>query len=359
MTIRDIAEIVDGEILGADIDLAPPIDRVAKIEEADVGSITFLSNPKYEKYLASTKATAILVSKKLDLQKIEGRALVFFIRVDDPYVAFLNILKRLTPAVEPFTPGVHPSVSLASSAQLGKNVSIGAGSVIEDEAVIGENTKIGPGCVIGKKVQIGNDCLVYANVVLYHQTIIGHRCVLHSGVVIGSDGFGFVPQKDGAYEKIPQLGIAILEDDVEVGANSTIDRATMGETRVCRGVKLDNLVQIAHNVVVGDHTVIAAQSGIAGSSKIGKNCMIGGQVGIAGHITIADRTVIMAQSGIPNNITEPGKTYFGYPADEARKAQRAVIAVKMLPDMIREVTALQKKVEALEHRIENQKTKEK
>jgi UDP-3-O-[3-hydroxymyristoyl] glucosamine N-acyltransferase len=198
---------------------------------------------------------------------------------------------------------------------------------------------------------VGNGCLLYPNVTVYHQCIIGNSCILHSGAVIGSDGFGFAPQADGTYEKIPQMGIVVLDDDVEIGANTTIDRATMGETHICRGVKIDNLVQIAHNVVIGDHTVIAAQTGISGSTKIGKHCMLAGQVGIAGHIEIADRTVIMAQSGIHATITEPGKSFFGYPADDARKAQRAYIALKMLPEMIREFTALKKKVSDLEQQL--------
>ena len=227
-------------------------------------------------------------------------------------------------------------------------MSVGAYSVIGEETAIGSNTRIGENCVVGKHVEIGTECKLYPKVVVYHQCVLGNRVVLHSGAVIGSDGFGFAPTSGGTYEKIPQLGIVVMEDDVEVGANTTIDRATMGETRIHRGVKIDNLVQIAHNVVIGEDTVIAAQTGISGSSKIGKRCMIAGQVGIAGHIVIADRTVILAQSGIPNNIDEPGKSYFGYPADEARKAQRAYIAAKMLPEMIREFTALKKKIADME-----------
>ncbi len=206
---------------------------------------------------------------------------------------------------------------------------------------------------------VGSECALYPNVVIYHQCQVGNRVTLHTGAVIGSDGFGFAPKTDGTYEKIPQLGIVVIEDDVEIGANTTIDRATMGDTHIHRGVKIDNLVQIAHNVVIGENTVIAAQTGISGSTKIGKNCMLAGQVGIAGHIEIADRTVIMAQSGIPNNIEEPGKTYFGYPADEARKAQRAYIALKMLPDMLREFTALQKKVAELEQKFLEKQQEEK
>ena len=351
MTIREIAEWLGGEIVGGNIEGKPEIDRVAKIEEATPGSLTFLANPKYEQHLGTTNASVVLISRKLDLNKIEGQASLIFIRVDDPYIAFLHVLKRLTPAMDPFTSGIHPTAVISTTAVLGKNVSIGAYAVIGENAVVGSDTKIGEGCIIGLQVQIGADCILYPNVVVYHQCVLGNRVVLHSGAVIGSDGFGFAPKPDGTYEKIPQLGIAVIEDDVEIGANTTIDRAVMGDTRIHRGVKIDNLVQIAHNVVIGDHTVIAAQTGISGSTKIGKHCMIGGQVGLAGHIEIADHTVILAQSGIHNNINEPGKSFFGTPADEARKAQRAYIAIKMLPDMLREFTALKKKVTDLEQRL--------
>ena len=351
MTIREIAEWLGGEIVGGNIEGKPEIDRVAKIEEATSGSLTFLANPKYQKHLGTTNATAVLISRKLDLKKIEGRASLVFISVDDPYIAFLHVLKRLTPTMDPFISGIHTTAVISSNATLGKNVSIGAYAIVGENAVVGSNTKIGEGCVIGIQSQIGADCMFYPNVVVYHQCILGNRVVLHSGAVIGSDGFGFAPKPDGTYEKIPQLGIVTIEDDVEIGANTTIDRAVMGDTHIHRGVKIDNLVQIAHNVDVGENTVIAAQTGISGSTKIGKYCMIGGQVGLAGHIEIADYTVIMAQSGIHNNINEPGKSFFGTPADEARKAQRAYIAMKMLPDMLREFTALKKKVADLEQRL--------
>jgi UDP-3-O-[3-hydroxymyristoyl] glucosamine N-acyltransferase len=351
MTIHEIAEWLGGEVVGNDIESAPDIERVAKIEEAESGSLTFLANPKYEKHLGTTHATAVLVSRKLDLKKNVGRASLIFIRVDDPYVAFLHVLKRITPTVEPFTSGIHSSAIIPSNATMGKNVSIDAHAVIGEHVIIGDNTKIGAGCVVGNHAQVGSECLLYPNVVVYHQCKIGNRVILHAGAVIGSDGFGFAPKADGTYEKIPQLGIVVLDDDVEIGANTTIDRATMGDTHIHCGAKIDNLVQIAHNVVIGEHTVIAAQTGISGSTKIGKHCMLAGQVGVAGHIEIADRTVIMAQSGIPKSIEEPGKSYFGYPADEARKAQRVYIAMKMLPDMLHEFTALQKKVAELEKKL--------
>jgi UDP-3-O-[3-hydroxymyristoyl] glucosamine N-acyltransferase len=355
MTIREIAEWLGGEIVGKEVENAPEIVRVAKIEEADSGSVTFLANPKYERHLATTQATAVLISRKLDPKKIEGRASLVFILVDDPYVAFLRILKRLTPTIEHFHAGIHPTAVISESAILGKKVFLGEHAVVGEHAVIGDDTKIGAGCCIGNFTRIGSSCMLYPNVVVYHQCTIGNSVILHAGAVIGSDGFGFAPKADGTYEKIPQLGIVVIDDDVEIGANTTIDRATMGDTHIHRGVKIDNLVQIAHNVIIGENTVIAAQTGISGSTKIGKNCMLAGQVGIAGHIEIADRTIIMAQSGIHTTIKDPGKSYFGYPADDARKAQRVYIAMKMLPDMVREFSALQKKVEALELQLKEMK----
>jgi len=349
MTIHEIAEWLGGEVVGKNIDDAPDIVRVEKIEEAGPGSLTFLANPKYEKYLDSTHATVVLVSRNLDIKKLSPGSLVF-IRVDDPYVAFLHVLKRLAPAVELFAEGIHSSVIVPSSATIGENVSIGPRVVIGEHAAIGDGTKIGAGCIVGNYAQIGCKCMLYPNVVVYHQCKIGRKVIVHAGAVIGSDGFGFAPKADGTYEKIPQLGIVVIDDDVEIGANTTIDRATMGDTHIHCGVKIDNLVQIAHNVVIGEYTVIAAQTGISGSTKIGKYCMLAGQVGIAGHIEIADHTIIMAQSGIHRSIKEQGKSYFGYPADEARKTQRVYAALKMLPDMVREVAALQKKIEEIEKR---------
>jgi UDP-3-O-[3-hydroxymyristoyl] glucosamine N-acyltransferase len=355
MTIRKIAEWLGGEVVGEKIDDAPEITNVAKIEEADAGSLTFLANPKYEKHLNVTRATAVLVSKNLDLSKFKSRNSLIFIRVDDPYVAFLRALKHLAPMVDPFASGIHSTAIVPSSATIGKNISIGAYAVIGEQVVVGDNSKIGAGCIIGNQTLIGSDCILYPDVIVYHQCKIGNRVILQSGAVIGSDGFGFAPKPDGSYEKIPQLGIVVIEDDVEIGANTTIDRATIGDTHIHRGVKIDNLVQIAHNVVIGENTVIAAQTGISGSTKVGKNCMLAGQVGLAGHIEIADRTIIMAQSGVHQNIREQGKSYFGYPADEARKAQRVYIAMKMLPDMLREFSALQKKVAELEQKIVEKK----
>lgn len=349
MTIHEIAALVQGEIVG---DGSVEIARVAKIEEARSGDLTFLANPKYEKYLAGTKASAVLVSAKLNVGAYRNGPQPVFIKVSDPYFAFLVVLKKLTPVVDPFPVGIHPTAVVALSATLGKNVALGPHVVVGNNVVIGDNTRISSGCVIGDQAVIGSDSFFYPNVTLYHQCKVGSRVIIHAGVVIGSDGFGFAPKPDGTYEKIPQLGIVVIEDDVEIGSNCSIDRATLGETLIKRGVKLDNLIHIAHNVVIGEDTVIAAQVGISGSAKIGNNSIIAGQVGIVGHIEIAERTTILAQSGISKSLKEPGKTYFGTPVKEHRKAQRIEVATRSLPDLLKEVQELQRKVEHLEKKLE-------
>jgi len=344
MTVHEIAAWLHGEVVG---DGTLQVERVAKIEEADQHSISFLANPKYERYLETTDAAAILVSKKHLGDKLPHRAGLAFIKVDDPYVAFLNVLKKLTPSVDPFPTGIHASAVIAESAKVGKNVCIGAHAVIGEGVVIGNNTKISHGCTIGIHAILGNECQLYPNVTIYHQAKIGNRVTLHAGVVIGADGFGFAPKENGPFEKIPQLGSVVLEDDIEIGANSTIDRATLGETVVQRGVKIDNLVQIGHNCVIGENTVIAALTGIAGSVKIGKNCMIGGQVGIAGHIEIADRVTILAQSGVAKSIEEPGGFYFGTIAKERSRAHRIEAVLRSLPELSVEVSQLRRDLELL------------
>ncbi|HLF20076.1 MAG TPA: UDP-3-O-(3-hydroxymyristoyl)glucosamine N-acyltransferase [Bacteroidota bacterium] len=344
MTTLEIASWLGGEVSG---DEHMEIRGVAKIEEARDGDITFLANPKYERFLSSTNASAVLVSHQLEIRKHDRRRNLTFIKVQDPYVAFLKVLRKLVPQVDPFTAGVHPTAVIAKTARIGSNVSIGAHCVVGEEVEIGNNSKISGGCVIGAQARIGRDSLLYAHVTVYHQCRIGNRVTLHSGCVVGSDGFGFAPLPDGAYEKIPQAGIAVIEDDVEIGANTTINRATLGETLIKRGVKIDNLVQIAHNVVIGENTVIAAQTGISGSVKIGRNCMIAGQVGIAGHLEIADRTVILAQSGVAKSILESGKTYFGTPVKDQNRAARIEAVIRSLPELSQDVQKLKQELEAL------------
>lgn len=340
MTVAEIAAWLHGELVG---DGSADVIRVAKIEEAGPGDLSFLANPKYLRFAQTTKATAILVARSFDPK--EARAGLALIKVDDPYTGFVRMLARLTPAVDPLPRGIHPTAVIAPGAVLGTGVDVGAHAVIAEGVRIGDRTRIGEGCVVGLKAQIGSECMLYPRVTVYHQCRIGNRVIVHAGTVIGSDGFGFAPQPDGSYEKIPQLGIVTIEDDVEIGANCTIDRATIGETVIKRGAKLDNLIQVAHNVVIGEHTVIAAQTGISGSTKLGRNMMVAGQVGFAGHIEIADRTVIMAQSGIPKSIKDPGKTWFGYPARERGTALRIEAIIRSLPELAKDVADLKRRLD--------------
>jgi len=348
--VKDIAGLLHGSIVGdADIE----ISHVAKIEEAGAGDITFLANPKYEKYLASTRASAVIVSRDLDEKKLNGsKRQIAFVKVDDPYISFLQLLQTLEATdVLSFT-GIHSSAVIASSADLSSSVAVGANVVIGDRVRVGQNSKIAHGSVIGDDVIVGADVRIYPNVTVRERCRIGDRVIIHSGAVIGSDGFGFAPDKDGRYIKIPQVGNVVLEDDVEIGANCTIDRATLGETLIKRGVKLDNLVHVAHNVVIGENTMIAAQAGIAGSTKVGKNVRMGGQVGIIGHIEIADNVTLIAQSGVSKSLTKPGTTYFGAPAKEQRAAFRIEAALRHLPELVEEVKHLRERVESLERQLQ-------
>jgi UDP-3-O-[3-hydroxymyristoyl] glucosamine N-acyltransferase len=350
MKLRDIAALLHAEVAGGD---DVEIRRVAKIEEAGEGDISFIANPKYTRFLSSTKASAVIVSRKLNAAE-EGATAVLpaLVRVDDPYASFLKVLVAFHPPKDPLPPGIHPTAIIAASAKLGAGVRIGAHVVIGENCSIGDGTMILHGTVIADDVTIGPASLLYAIVTVREGCHIGARVIIHSGVVIGSDGFGFAPRPDGTYEKIPQLGIVVIEDDVELGANTTIDRATMGETRIKKGVKLDNLIMVAHNVVIGENTVSAAQAGISGSTKIGKNAMIGGQVGITGHLEIADNTKLGAQSGIHHSINQPGKTFFGSPAYPQREAFRIQGAVSQLPDWLNAVRELQKKIAEMEKEIQ-------
>jgi UDP-3-O-[3-hydroxymyristoyl] glucosamine N-acyltransferase len=346
MTVQEIATLFQGEIVG---DPNVEIRRVAKIEDAAAGDITFFANPKYEKHIAATRASAILVPTGYDIARSPASRLVF-IKVPDPYVAFLQILKRITPMPDPFQKGIHATAVVPASAKVGSGASLGAHVVLGENVVVGANTNIGPGCVLGNDSSVGESSVIYPNVSVYHGCQIGNRVILHAGVVIGGDGFGFAPKSDGTYEKIPHLGIVVIEDDVEIGANCTIDRATMGQTRIGHGTKLDNLVHIAHNVVIGENTVIAAQSGISGSTKVGKNVVIAGQVGVIGHLEIRDRSVLLAQAGIGKS-TEPGKSYLGSPAKEHLRAMRIEAVVRSLPELAKDVEQLKRLLEELRDRL--------
>lgn len=346
MTLSEITRFLGGTLDG---DGTTEITRVAKIEEASRGDITFVSNPKYRRFISSTGASAIIITHDEILAGIGERSpSLNFIRVKDPYLAFLRIVDLLTPPPAVPLRGVHPAAVTAPSAVIHPDAAVGPNAVIGERCTIGAGTILHPCAVLGDNVTVGEGSVIHANVTVREGCRIGNRVIIHAGTVIGSDGFGFAPRDDGSYEKIPQRGIVVIEDDVEVGANCAIDRATIGETRIKKGAKLDNLIQIAHNVVIGEHTVIAAQTGISGSTKLGRQCAVGGQVGFVGHIEIAERTTIGAKSGIPKSITKPGTTYFGYPAHELRRQLRIEAVISQLPELLTQIQELQHRLTELE-----------
>ncbi len=349
MKLSEIGALLSGEVVGdAEID----IRRVAKIEEAGEGEISFVANPKYRKYLASTAASAVLLARGEEFDELRRRTSpLHIVRVADPYAAFLRLIETFHPPATPLKKGIHPSAIVPASATIGSNAAIGAYVVLGERCRIGDGATLYHGTVLGDDVTIGSGSVIHANVSVREQCRLGQRVIIHSGTVIGSDGFGFAPDEEGKFEKIPQRGIVVIEDDVEIGANCTIDRATIGETRIERGAKLDNLVQVAHNVVIGEHSVIAGQAGISGSTKLGKYCMVGGQVGFAGHITIADRTNFGAKSGVPKSITEGGKTYFGAPVTEIRQTLRMEAALRQLPELLVEFRNLERRLKEIEETI--------
>jgi len=335
--LEEIVRRIGGELTG---DGSVEITGVAKIEEAGPGTITFLANTKYARFLDSSEASAIIIGKDVNYK---GKKPV--IRADDPYFAFLQSVLMFHSVKELADPGVHETAVIGEETELGKNVSIGANVVVGKRCRIGDNTIIMPGVVVEDDVLIGEDCLIRPLVNLCKNIRIGNRVVLHGGVVVGSDGFGFA-YHEGRYHKIPQIGTVVIEDDVEIGANSTIDRATMGETRIKKGTKIDNLVQIAHNCIIGEHTVIAAQAGLSGSTKIGNYVRIGGQAGFAGHMSIGNNSAVMAQSGVSKSFPD-NVTIFGYPAGLSREEFRKQGAIRRLPDLIKEFNALKKEVEKM------------
>lgn len=339
-TAAIIAGFLKGEIEG---NPEIKVSTVAKIEEGHEGALSFFSNPKYEHYLYSTKSSVVLVNKDF---KASGPISATLIRVNNAYEAFASLL-NLVEASKPKKLGIHPTAIVAPSAKIGKDVYLGAYSVICENAIVGDNCKIYPHGYIGDDSKIGNNCTFFPGVKIYHECIIGNNCVIHAGSVIGSDGFGFAPQEDGKYLKIPQIGNVIIENDVEIGANVTVDRATMGSTIIRNGVKLDNLIQIAHNVEIGENTVIAAQSGFAGSVKIGKNCMFGGQVAVAGHSSIADGTKVGGQAGIAGNIKRQNTTIIGSPAIDVKQFLKSSVIFKYLPELKIKVDTLEKELDSL------------
>lgn len=337
-----IATLLNGKIEG---NPDASVTHVAKIEEAKAGSLCFISNPKYEEYLYTTEASVVIVNDNLQLSRAITPTLV---RVADAYGSFALLLERYNEMMKQnHKTGIEQPSFIATTAVIGKDVYIGAFSYIGENSRIGDGAQVYPGCYIGNGVCIGNQTILFAGVKIYDECTVGDKSIIHSGTVIGGDGFGFAPQKDGSYKKIPQIGNVIIEDDVEIGANTTIDRATMGSTIVKKGVKLDNLIQIAHNVEISENTVIAAQTGVSGSTKIGRNCVIGGQVGIVGHIQLADNTSINAQSGISKSVETSGITLNGTPAFEYKTSLKSQAIFRHLPEIQQRIQKLEAMVAQL------------
>ncbi len=339
ITVAQLAAMVAGEIEG---NAKAKISTFSPIEEAQEGSLSFLSNPKYKDFLYTTNATAVLVDKNF---VAEQEIKTTLIRVSDVYSTLSGLLDKFNEAQKDNKTGIEQPCHIANSAKIGSDVYVGAFAYIGENVEIGNGTKIYPQSYIGNNVVIGENTTVYPGVKIYANCEIGNNTILHAGCVIGSDGFGFAPQADGSYKKVPQTGKVIIGSDVEIGANTTIDRATIKATVIEDGVKLDNLIQIAHNVEIGRNTAIASQTGISGSTKLGRNCVIGGQVGIVGHITIADGTQIGAQSGIAKAISEPKKKWFGSPADELKNALKSQIIFKKLPELYNRIQQLEQAIE--------------
>ena len=337
LSAAKIAKLVNGAIVGnPDVLVSKP----AKIEDADSTSVSFLANPKYEQYAATTKAGVLIVNESFQYTDDINATLVL---VKDAYAAFTKILELF--ARGKFDKkGVEEKAYVATSAKLGNEVYVAGFAYVSERAKIGNNVKILPHVFIGEDAIIGDNTIIHSGVNIYHDCVVGNNCILHAGVVIGSDGFGFAPLEDGSYQKIPQLGNVVIEDCVEIGANTVIDRATMGSTIIRKGVKLDNQIQVAHNVEIGENTVIAAQTGIAGSTKIGKNCMIGGQVGIAGHLTIADGVKIGAKAGILSSVESNEEILLGAPAFGLNDFKKSYVVFRNLPDIAKRVKNLEKEI---------------
>lgn len=342
LTAREIAQLVGGELAGNPDTV---VTGMAGIREAQPGDLSFVASPKYLSAVKTTQASVVILARKASVE-----AACTLIRVDDPTVAFKKVVERVAPPPIKFGAGVHPSAVVAPTAKLGRNVSVQPTAVIEDGVVIGDRTVIGAGSYIGHGTHIGADCLIYARVVVRERTIIGNRVILHGGVVLGADGFGF-ETVSGKHQKIPQVGIVEIGDDVEVGANSTIDRARFGKTRIGRGTKIDNLVQIAHNCVIGEDCIICGLVGLAGSTIIGNRVTLAGQVGIAGHLTIGDDSIIMAQAGVTKDV-QPGSFMLGAPAVPHTEFKRVNAAIHRLPGTVTKLRELEQQLAEMRARLE-------
>jgi UDP-3-O-[3-hydroxymyristoyl] glucosamine N-acyltransferase len=336
-TARQIADLIGGQVDG---NPEAEVSEVGKIENAASGSLAFLANPKYTGYLYTTGATIVLVRNDFVPEHPVGATLI---RVENPYDAFATLLEFYQQA-KLSGKGISPKASVHETATIGEGVYIGDFAVIGEGVVIGNGARIYPQVYVGDGASVGEGSILYAGVKVYHDCRIGNHCILHSGVVIGADGFGFAVQTDQSYRKVPQTGNVILEDYCEIGANTTIDRATLGSTMICKGVKLDNLVQVAHNVEIGENTVIAAQTGISGSAKLGSRCMVAGQVGFVGHIEVADEVKIGAQSGVSGSIREKGAIMMGSPAIDASLYKRILVWFRKLPDLANRIQDIENKI---------------
>lgn len=335
---QQIADYLKGEVVG---DPNVCVSTFSKIEEGVTGSLTFLANPKYTHYIYETNASIVLVNRDFEPEQDIKATLI---KVDNAYTCLASLL-NLVEQVKPQKKGKSSMAFIAPSAQIEEDIYIAPFAYIGEKTIVGKNVKIYPHVYIGDGVRIGNNVILYAGARVYDGTIIGNNCIIHAGAVLGADGFGFALGKDG-YEKIPQIGVVKIDDNVEIGANTTVDRATMGFTHVKKGVKLDNLIQIAHNVEIGENTVIAAQTGVAGSTKIGNNCMAGGQVGFAGHIHIGDNSVFGAQTGVNTHVPEHS-TYLGSPAMNARDLAKSHAVYKKLPELYRTIQTLKRELDEL------------
>ncbi|UEG50397.1 UDP-3-O-(3-hydroxymyristoyl)glucosamine N-acyltransferase [Ferruginibacter lapsinanis] len=336
-----IAMMINGKVEG---NPEASVASFGKIEEAIEGQLAFLANPKYEEFLYTTKASIVIIN---DAQELKETVKATLIRVPDAYTAFATLLDKYQQIQTQQLSGIQQPAYIDATSKIGENVFIGAFAYIGEKAIVGSGVKIFPNAYVGNNVVIGDNSIIHPGVKIYHNCIIGKNVTIHAGTVIGGDGFGFAPQADGSFRKVPQIGNVIIEDNVEIGSNSTIDRATIGSTIIRSGAKLDNLLQIAHNVEVGSNSVIAAQSGISGSTKIGKNAMIGGQVGIVGHIQIADGTKINAQSGVSKSIKTPNTAVTGSPAYDYTAALRSQAIARKLPEMEKRLKELEQLVKDL------------
>lgn len=340
-TALELSSLLNGTVEG---EPEVTVSQLAKIEEAEEGSLSFLANPKYEQFLYTTKASVVIISNE---QVLIEPVCSTLIRVENPYVAISILLEKYNQS-KLAKAGIEQPCFIHPSAQIGQNVYIGAFTYIGPNVKIGDNCRIYPNSFLADNVRLAGNVTLFAGVKIYFDCIIGNNVIIHSGVIIGGDGFGFAPQADGSYQKVSQIGNVIIEDDVEVGANTTIDRATMGSTIIRKGVKLDNLIQIAHNVEIGSNTVVAAQTGISGSTKIGENVILGGQVGVVGHINVAKGSQVQAKSGISRSINEENKKWAGAPATKYQDHMRSQVVLTRLPEIERKIQELEKKLAGLQ-----------